>query len=431
MDGASGQLERGAQGVDRTTAPEGSVAADTALHLDLRDLYLLVTFAHGVSRSKSRAKHSEPAGIDANALAAAVDALTGPAKLLAEHGTSTKRRTSIADWQLSAVERGFLYVSGSKASVIHADPALAITPQGRAALVDAFGAGFLSVIEGAKSSATLERLLVARALGLPASAGATRLKRLDTAGGLRAAVVRRGWALRIPESATSSQIRNALAARALGSAFGKALERQIGTSNRLSAKAGRAIAAQLLETRRHVSGDARLMTALAAQHLEIANADLKGMRQALIRRHFSGGKGPLSRIATQAVDAPTACHKVQSTDDQATLDPAANTTASPAATAPSRSALLRAVRRAAKKNATGWSGNRKAYISHVWRAVCDSHPEWGLDAATFKDWLTNAHRDGALALVNADLRDKNNMRDVQASAISHRNTQWHCIQVPD
>ncbi|MEL7543286.1 MAG: hypothetical protein AAGJ70_05880, partial [Pseudomonadota bacterium] len=163
----------------------------------------------------------------------------------------------------------------------------------------------------------------------------------------------------------------------------------------------------------------------------IANADLKGMRQALIRRHFAAAAHTPDQAASSGSDAPTSPHKNQSTDDQATLDPSVNMTGSPPVTAPSRSAFLRAVRRAAKKNATGWSGNRKAYISHVWRAVCDSHPEWGLDAGTFKDWLADAHREGALALVNADLRDKTNMRDVQASAISHRNTQWHCIQVAD
>ncbi|MEL6290010.1 MAG: hypothetical protein AAFQ35_14715, partial [Pseudomonadota bacterium] len=72
-----------------------------------------------------------------------------------------------------------------------------------------------------------------------------------------------------------------------------------------------------------------------------------------------------------------------------------------------------------------------AFISHVWRTICDAHPEWALDADSFKLRLAAAHRDGDLVLVNADLRDKKNMRDVEESAVRHQNMQWHCVQVVD
>ncbi|MEL7543444.1 MAG: hypothetical protein AAGJ70_06680, partial [Pseudomonadota bacterium] len=264
MDGAAGQLDRETRASDHQTSAHALTEITAGTSLGLSDLYLLATFSCSSSGPAKAGADTKATGADLASLTTLVSALLGTPKFVAEHGTTAARQTHISDWQLSAVEQGLLQVAGSRASVIHADPALAITAQGNAALADAFGKTFLTAIERKPAAATLERLLVARALGLPASAGATRLKRLDTAPGLRAAVVRRGWKLRLPESAPGSHIRNALAARALGSAFGRALERQIGPNNRLSAKAGRAIAAQLLETRRHIASDARLMTALAA-----------------------------------------------------------------------------------------------------------------------------------------------------------------------
>jgi hypothetical protein len=43
--------------------------------------------------------------------------------------------------------------------------------------------------------------------------------------------------------------------------------------------------------------------------------------------------------------------------------------------------------------------------------------------------LAEAHRVGQLALANADLKDKNNMKDVQDSAVSYRNAVFHFIRV--
>jgi hypothetical protein len=87
------------------------------------------------------------------------------------------------------------------------------------------------------------------------------------------------------------------------------------------------------------------------------------------------------------------------------------------------------VRRQAAGAAQGWSGDRKAYISHVWRNIRDQHQHWNLSEIEFKCMLAEAHRSGRLALVNADLKDKSNIKDVQESAVVYRNAVFHFIRV--
>ena len=89
------------------------------------------------------------------------------------------------------------------------------------------------------------------------------------------------------------------------------------------------------------------------------------------------------------------------------------------------------VTRRAAPVAEGWPGNRKAFISQVWPSIRDGRPEWGLSDIEFKCMLVEAHRAGRLALTTADLRNKNNIKDIQDSAISYMNTVWHLVRVED
>ena len=81
--------------------------------------------------------------------------------------------------------------------------------------------------------------------------------------------------------------------------------------------------------------------------------------------------------------------------------------------------------------AEGWSGNRKALISRVWHKLSAAHPEWGLSEIEYKCMLGEAHRTGHLRLATADLKDKSNAAEIEASAITYKNTQWHLIRVVD
>jgi hypothetical protein len=86
---------------------------------------------------------------------------------------------------------------------------------------------------------------------------------------------------------------------------------------------------------------------------------------------------------------------------------------------------------AARERAEGWPGNRKAFISQVWNAIRTSHPEWGLSEIEFKDMLAGAHRAGQLVLTGADLKNKQNIKEFEDSAILYKNTVWHYVRVED
>jgi hypothetical protein len=118
------------------------------------------------------------------------------------------------------------------------------------------------------------------------------------------------------------------------------------------------------------------------------------------------------------------------------IAPAANDR-TPAALAPPKpqrpdlAEFARAVKTVAAGRAEGWSGSRKAFISHVWDAIRAGQSSWGLSEIEFKCMLAEAHRAGALVLANADLKDKKSMRDIELSAVPYKNTVWHFVRVEE
>ena len=99
------------------------------------------------------------------------------------------------------------------------------------------------------------------------------------------------------------------------------------------------------------------------------------------------------------------------------------------ASRPDPAQFASAVLAAAAGCAEGWPGNRRAFVSQVWVRVRALHPLWQLSQIEFKSMLTEAHRKGLLTLANADLKDKSRLPDLQASAISYKNTVWHYVRV--
>ncbi len=98
---------------------------------------------------------------------------------------------------------------------------------------------------------------------------------------------------------------------------------------------------------------------------------------------------------------------------------------------PTFEGFVTGVHAATAARATGWAGNRKAYISHVWREFAARHPAWGLSVIEFRAMLTEAHRTGRVVLANADLKDPNAMKDVQESALTFKNAVFHFIRVDE
>jgi hypothetical protein len=281
--------------------------------------------------------------------------------------------------------------------------------------------------------------LIARALGWQ-RAPARRVAALETLDGLRAAVLAQSYRVQIRGAPTPAQLRRALADAALRSAFGEGTAGLAGKL-RLSARAGRLLAAQLLSKPRDFGTDGQLVAALAAEGAGAATSDLANLRRAVLRQFLRASERsararrtprrvPPAPASGEPAPPPAPPPSVKDTSPAPAPLPPAPTLAPPTTAQPlDLSGFALEVRRCAASEAQGWSGDRKAYISHVWRNVRATRPEWGLSENEFKHLLAEAHRSGQLALANADLKDQSNIKDVQESAVVYRNAVFHFIRV--
>lgn len=298
---------------------------------------------------------------------------------------------------------------------------LALTAAGQAAAGAALG------VKALPKSWTEARAthLTARALGAEAQA-ARKIKLLAKPDALRTAVVQTAFGLPARAAASTSRMRTALAAIALERAFGNKVKGDLASGKGLSAKAARQLAGQLARKPREFGTDSRLIAQLAADHVGITDTDAEAVRSALIRGYVQRSLSPQPPATPQRValaPSPPAAAPTPS---------APPAPARPAAAArPDLAGFAQRVQAAARTRAEGWSGNRKAFISHVWAVIGASHPEWGLTAIEFKAMLAEAHRTGHLLLAGADLKDKSQIKDFQESAIAYKNTVWHFIRIED
>lgn len=241
--------------------------------------------------------------------------------------------------------------------------------------------------------------LVGKALGLRRTS-LKRLRLLQTGLGLRRRVIELGLGIDFNGARGPAGMRNVLA----GEASRQGLKARSRRRSKLSpAAAARSLAASLLAGRPRVESDDRLVTLLAAEQVGAERSEVTAVRMALLRRLVFSE--PEAAIEEPERPAPRA--------------------------APPPGEFAARVRELARGRATGWPGNRKAFIAHVWQEVVVGHPDWGLDEETFKALLIEAHRDGRLQLTGADLRDKVSLPDIEASAVTYKNTAWHLIRVED
>lgn len=295
-------------------------------------------------------------------------------------------------------------------------------------------------------TAVRDVLLVAKALGL-AGAPQARMKALHKIDGLSALIVESHWKLKLKGKPSASRLRTALALVALERAFGNQIKSELGAKSALSAKASRLLAGQLAKKPRDFRTDARLVTALALEAAGTKRADLAHFRLGVLGRFLAeGSAGNASAAASVPAsaampDAP----RVASPTERNHIPAAAAPAVAPATTAHPHSATVipirvqrpdpagfaRAVKLAAATCAEGWAGNRRAFVSAVWAEISQRHPEWGVTDIEFKAMLTEAHRLGLVVLMNADLKDKQQLATVQASAIAYKNTVWHYVRVED
>jgi hypothetical protein len=358
-------------------------------------------------------------------------------------------------------------------SIAPAPGGFAATAAGRAAAARFLGAPAGAALAWEKA---LGVWLVAKALGLRRTP-ARRLAALATLDGLRAAILVHGYGLNVKGAATPARLRQALAAVALKKAFGGEAAQALAGKAGLPARASRLLAAQLLDKPRDPGTDRRLVSALAVQACSARGADLTALRTAVLRRAFAvsahglpqrpdrapeqaarvtsqeivekeAERQPAARanggaLAGRRLDLEDVAREVRrlatSLRDQVRPATARDEPAAPAALPTAARPIddlpldlpdfASEVRRCAAGEAQGWSGDRKAYISRVWRALRDRRPDWQLSEGEFKALLAEAHRSGQLALANADLKDEENIKDVQDSAVIYRNAVFHFIRV--
>lgn len=265
--------------------------------------------------------------------------------------------------------------------------------------------------------------LIAKVLGVDAKKPTMR-KALTRADGLQALIVQQGFGLAMRQALSTSKLRSALALVALGQAFGDNVRSGLKSKKgSLSAKAGRVLAGQLLQYPRELSTDGRLIAALAAEQAGAARPETEMLRLALLR-NLAGTAAREEGTGQPGTSANNGA--AQPSRRTAPIEISADT--------PQRPGLAQfsaGVLNAARGHAEGWPGNRKAFISRVWSAIRNAHPEWGLSEIEFKDMLAGAHKAGQLVLAGADLKNKQNIKDLEESAILYKNTVWHFVRVED
>lgn len=412
-----------------------SIAADTATPEPVRST------GHSPLASSDRIKEIILARIASGAGTIARDVAAADLACLAAAGTAPKAWRLAFDKDIATLaSAGLMHVLG---------PNLEITDAGR------MRAQMLVGGKGPWPKTWADLLgvrLMAKALGLDGEA-VSKTKLLAKPDGLRSAILQKAFGIKVKGVPTASRVRSALAVVALERAFGNKIRAGVSGKSGLSAKAGRALAGQLAIAPAQFGTDSRLVSALAAEQAGAEGTDLSALQGALLRRYINGRAAPVAtKVAkpkravrrkiearTTTTAAPTAATTLSASKPIA--ETAANPTAAliaghaaaMAATAqrPDLPAFAAEVRTHAATRATGWPGNRKAFISHVWINLAASRTAWGLTEIEFKCMLAEAHRAGHLVLGHADLKDAATIKDVQASAVSFKNAVFHFVRVDD
>jgi hypothetical protein len=334
-----------------------------------------------------------------------------------------------ADWRrLAEREIGLLIVAGL---VTEVKSRLALTDAGAAAVARYLGQ---KTYEPKPWPELRDTALVAKGLGLEKEMAA-RLKPMARVEGLRTVIVQKAFGLSLKKNPPPTKLRAQLAVVALERAFGNRIKAGFGKGSALSAKAGRLLAGQLSQNPRAFATDAKLISELAAECAGTTDQTLEGLRTGVLRG--LGARALEAGLAQGATpEAERAPMPVRVAPQAAAMSPAANDAApaarsAPVSSRPDLAEFARAVKKAAAARADGWSGSRKAFISHVWDVIRSAETSWQVSEIEFKCMLAEAHRLGALVLANADLKDRKSMKDLESSAVPYKNTVWHFVRVEE
>jgi hypothetical protein len=245
--------------------------------------------------------------------------------------------------------------------------------------------------------ATLKKTyLLARMLDLPAPAG-DRLKEFAKDTGFKAALLKAHYGLPTEDYPTLPRATDALAWKLLGiestrkvtlqDVLTALFNRELGDHRQANPrKAVEKILAQIVDARRDTAGE---------------------LREAAMRRW-------IDRTAAEPGPSPAAPPVAEGDAHPAPLDP---------------ETFARRVVAAARSSPTGWFGENKVFIAHVWRRLREDPAFREMDLATFKQRLTEANHARRLDLSRADLVEAMDPEDVRASEAHCLGATFHFIRL--
>ncbi len=280
--------------------------------------------------------------------------------------------------------------------------------------------------------ADVKTVLVLAAVG--ANDGPAVRKAIQRAEGLAALVLQHHFGKSTSRVLSPADLRAELAIVALERAFGNKIKTGLGKGAGLPAKPGRLLAGQLFKQPREIASDGKLIIGLACEIAGSRETSLPALELALLRALMvpkaESVATPPARPRSEPQRRPVRTTAPNAANDRtplATSQPSLFEVVSP----PDMPEFCRAVVDAARPVAEGWPGNRKAFISLVWKAIRNARPDWGLSEIAFKGMLAEAHRSGQLELATADLKDGRDLKSLEDSKILYKNTVWHFVRVQD
>ncbi len=261
--------------------------------------------------------------------------------------------------------------------------------------------------------------LIALALGLTPTSHL--VSRLVSAEGLRSAVLTGHFNLPYDiATVTVEQLRFGLAKTAQDQGLTSGIRTTLIEKSDLSQKEAVMMGAKLLKSGHVVESDGELMACLAQEIVGAVNESAAELRQMLFRQLISSKES--SEVMANVHNGEQA---------GALTGAALGTRQGNSEPIPPLPEFTHLVLKIAQDIAIGWPGNKRAFISHIWRDLSASFPFWGINEDEYKEMILNAHRAGLLRLAIADLRDKTNVEDVAQSCITYKNSEWHFVRVDD
>jgi hypothetical protein len=259
-------------------------------------------------------------------------------------------------------------------------------------------------------------------------------KALQRPQGLAALVLQNHFGISAGRVLSPANLRAALAIVALERAFGNRIKTGLGKGSGLPAKPGRVLAGQLFRQPREIASDGKLIVQLAAEVAGAREHTLDALQLAVLRgliapKDAAPEKGSTPARPKRTKRSSSVARTPSPANDGAPFPNLAPPVRQPSP--PDMAEFCAAVMDVARPVSEGWPGNRKAFISLVWKAIRSSRLDWGLSEVAFKGMLAEAHRLGQIELASADLKDGRDLRSLEDSKILYKNTVWHYVRVQE